>query len=660
MCIRDSHLVVIANTEMNPIKEIFNGGPCNADEVSGNRRNLNPFKSFLNAMVTGQANVRQRMEGFYPEEQMGPVPMGPADQEKLQAQFNQQWDMLAHEMEAKARFNEEMMHKAWESEQIRQREMELQYQQIWAAQVEAAKQEEINRQANTWVAEAQQERMEAIFKESTEQQMDDNQKQETIRQAAGDMMEVMLNDPDPKFQNSKFLQFLGKLNTGEYKIQENELIVSEAAPKVEWNTHPEESKEQDPNYDRLKRIWDMAKEGRENEANELLEKLDEEYKKELEKLQMDNPDFAGILSETWQKAQDMEEQALYRDAGPYEFQRENPFHQVSNSLEEALRLISIGKTNDAILAMEAHLQKNPGDVDHWRVLGRIHQENDEDQRAVSCFLMAVEQDPSSFDTHLALGVSCTNILDEVRAMHHLNKYLLFNKKYAAIGINPQIVTMRQVDEYSIEEVKRYNDELLMYFHRAQEIDPNDPELSSALAVLHFIERKYEISLEYFKRALDNDPMNYSLWNKMGATLAQLGRPDEAFQAYHRALELKPNYVRVWVNLGIAHAFKGDYEEAARFYLNALSLNPRALHLWSYLNDSLVCLKRNDLIPLIKHHDVNLFRKEFDIISVEELPPPELPYSKAHAQFLETQAQMNAWATEFKQAEDWANEFKPSS
>ena len=35
------------------------------------------------------------------------------------------------------------------------------------------------------------------------------------------MINVMMSDSDPKFQNSKFLDFLKKLNTGELRIENN-------------------------------------------------------------------------------------------------------------------------------------------------------------------------------------------------------------------------------------------------------------------------------------------------------------------------------------------------------------------------------------------------------------------------------------------------------
>lgn len=57
------------------------------------------------------------------------------------------------------------------------------------------------------------------------------------------------------------------------------------------------------------------------------------------------------------------------------------------------------------------------------------------------------------------------------------------------------------------------------------INPNDANLLNGLAVLNFINRNYERSVDLFKKALQIEPKNYSLWNKLGATLAHLNEPD---------------------------------------------------------------------------------------------------------------------------------------
>ena len=101
----------------------------------------------------------------------------------------------------------------------------------------------------------------------------------------------------------------------------------------------------------------------------------------------------------------------------------------------AFDLINSGNNNQAILALEAHLQKNMQDGDTWRVLGRILQENDQDQKSIPCFTNCLKYNPDNLDTHLSLGISCTNILDEVKAMNYLKKWIMLNPKYQMKNID---------------------------------------------------------------------------------------------------------------------------------------------------------------------------------------------------------------------------------
>lgn len=88
-----------------------------------------------------------------------------------------------------------------------------------------------------------------------------------------------------------------------------------------------------------------------------------------------------------------------------------------------------------MLALEAHLEKNMQDGESWRILGRILQENDQDQKSIPCFTNCLKYSPNNLDCLLSLGVSCTNVLDEVKAMNFLKRWLMLNPKYKMEGIN---------------------------------------------------------------------------------------------------------------------------------------------------------------------------------------------------------------------------------
>lgn len=143
------------------------------------------------------------------------------------------------------------------------------------------------------------------------------------------------------------------------------------------------------NYNFFKRVNENKMYEGGDEAFEKL--LDEQYMKVLKELES-NPEnmkeFNDILADSWQKSTDLEEQLVYKDVSDvYTFSNQNPFMEVAKPLVASVDLIAQGKTREAILAMEAHLQRNEKDAQTWRILGKLHQENDQDQKAVSCLLV---------------------------------------------------------------------------------------------------------------------------------------------------------------------------------------------------------------------------------------------------------------------------------
>lgn len=80
-----------------------------------------------------------------------------------------------------------------------------------------------------------------------------------------------------------------------------------------------------------------------------------------------------MFADVWQAEQDREEHELHGDIPhDYKFSEDNPYLSDEKALETAVNLVNSGKTKEAILALESHLQKNSKDVRSWRMLGKLH------------------------------------------------------------------------------------------------------------------------------------------------------------------------------------------------------------------------------------------------------------------------------------------------
>jgi len=682
----------------NIMKDLLGGGACNPDG-SQITQGSNPVRNFMQEMMLGKANMRGKMQGFHPDDpnvqfpgQMMSQHMAEFDQawnasannnltgKEMQRMFENEFHIEAMKMKEMERIQALEMRKMWEQAKMaeqKNRQDQIVMEKMMADQWKVA---ELNKEAQDWNNDFQAEQLEKEFEAEfakAELLADKNVNEaQVIKESANYMIEVMQNDPDPRFKDSKLLDFLQKLHKGQYEIKENQLIKNNIEGEAELeNAWGEAKMESTWNKANMENVWEESKMenawGQEEEkadaedsekvfdkiwkkfqAGEIPnpeEELEEEYKKIFAQMEkMEKGDHEDLFADMWNVEQDIEEYHAYGDVPEaYTFNAQNQYANDAKALETASNLLNQGNTKSAILALESHLKQHPNDANSWRVLGKLHMDNDQDKPAVRCFLNSINLDGKNLDTLLALGVSCTNILDEVQAMNHLKHWMLNNPKYQHIITDPEIIPENLVGKsLDVQDVKNMCANLLERFEAAKAMNPTDPELSTCLAVLLFVQREYKASVNLWNEALQYDPNNYSLWNKLGATLAHLGRADEAMEAYHRALEFKPNYVRTWVNLGIAHAYKGEFEDAARFYLSALSMNPEARHVWSYLQTTLLSLQRYDLLKLIADQDIEGFKREFDIILPEELPDPEIEYKQINEQFLVKEKSEN-WLREFQ-------------
>ncbi|KAL3774406.1 hypothetical protein ACHAW5_010479 [Stephanodiscus triporus] len=310
-----------------------------------------------------------------------------------------------------------------------------------------------------------------------------------------------------------------------------------------------------------------------------------------------------------------------------------------NLYEQGLRHFDEGNISEAILCFESTLRNiDPEHADAWRMLGKCHTENDEDQKAIVCWLRSLERDPFSPETLLALGVSYVNELDHEKAIESLRGWVANHPLYAGMiddnidanGVeedlygsasSPEDETvdaqqqlggqrrMRAQTAVEMRDVERLLLRALDYDRTADAA----ADVYEALGVVYNVSRDYDAAADAFRRAIDVRPMDYQLRNKLGATLANGNRSDEALPSYREALSLKPKYARGWLNMAISHSNLHNYTEASRCYLQTLSLNPDAKHVWSYLRIALTCDEKWDLLPFAASQNLSAFRDHFDFV-----------------------------------------------
>ncbi|KAK6947170.1 Tetratricopeptide repeat 1 [Dillenia turbinata] len=444
---------------------------------------------------------------------------------------------------------------------------------------------------------------------------------------------TLAQNNDPKFQNSKFLQFVSKMSRGELIIDDNQVKPSTSGDwAAEYQHEYNGGLSWADEFGHTKASANLAlrwefnhslSHGPDRWVNEFSAEhkqpnlVEDQWVDEFSKLhiqdwadefghQVGEGAFGNESTDNWASAYDeyLNEQMATKQQsggsrGVYVFSEMNPYVGHPNPLKEGQELFRKGLLSEAVLALEAEVIKNPDNAEGWRLLGIAHAENDDDQQAIASMMKAQEVDPTNLEVLLALGVSHTNELEQAAALKYLYSWLLHHPKYGTLA--PR----------ELSESLHYAD-VARLFDQAAQMSPEDADVHIVLGVLYNLSREYDKAISSFQTALKLRPNDYSLWNKLGATQANSIQSADAILAYQQALDLKPNYVRAWANMGISYANQGMYEESVRYYVRALAMNPKADNAWQYLRISLSCASRNDMFEACDSRNLDVLQKEFPL------------------------------------------------
>ncbi|KAG9448887.1 hypothetical protein H6P81_008852 [Aristolochia fimbriata] len=454
--------------------------------------------------------------------------------------------------------------------------------------------------ANGWASEFEQEQSQLASMGELRGVNNANLAMEQSRMLA----ETLSRNNDPKFKNSKFLQFVSKMSRGELIVDDNQVKPTGVA-----NDWADQFSRENSSFGG--NAW------ADEFANEQVHQgpADEQWVNEFSKLHLQDwgdefeqqanegilgrgeaDDWAdNFLDEVWSVKRGSDS-----SKSVYVFSDLNPYVGHPDPLKEGQELFRKGLLSEAVLALEAEVLKNPENAEGWRLLGITHAENDDDQQAIASMMRAHEVDPTNLEVLLALGVSHTNELEQAAALKYLYGWLQHHPKYGTIAPPMQ------------PENSLYHPDVIRMFNEAAQMSPEDADVHIVLGVLYNLSREYDKAISSFETALKLRSQDYSLWNKLGATQANSVQSADAILAYQQALDLKPNYVRAWANMGISYANQGMHEESIRYYVRALGMNPKADNAWQYLKISLSCASRSDMFEACDSRNLDLLQKEFPL------------------------------------------------
>lgn len=197
---------------------------------------------------------------------------------------------------------------------------------------------------------------------------------------------------------------------------------------------------------------------------------------------------------------------------------------------------SLGEIEKAESTLKRSIQLKP---DYWaghNLLGAIYLDNNQFEHAIDKFKKVIELTPDNYTGYMNLGI----------AYYYLGRW----------------DEARSILEKSLDLEKTY-------------------DASSNLAMLNFMEGRYEDAARMFETALELGDSNYLLWGNLGSAYYWApGEREKAEEAFERAIELakeqkeiNPNDPLVSIDLAGYQAKIGDEEKARDNIETALELAP---------------------------------------------------------------------------------------
>ena len=133
---------------------------------------------------------------------------------------------------------------------------------------------------------------------------------------------------------------------------------------------------------------------------------------------------------------------------------------------------------------------------------------------------------------------------------------------------------------------------------AQEIDPKNPVMLSALSTYHGLRGQYAEALSFAEQSLAINGADAFGWSNKGYSLLKLGRFAEAAQALETAIRLQPDLAPAWINLGEAFLRQGQLGKAIMTLERAITLAPGAADAKAYLVQAYMASRQLDKARLL--------------------------------------------------------------
>jgi tetratricopeptide (TPR) repeat protein len=287
-------------------------------------------------------------------------------------------------------------------------------------------------------------------------------------------------------------------------------------------------------------------------------------------------------------------------------------------VNEALGFLKQHQPDLAIAAFRKAMKILPDHLpfDQHYYLGVAFQKTGQLKKAASCFRQALDIDPESDDTYLALA-GCLQAQSDFQGAQRCYRQLLQKDPLhpkAAFGLGTLCLQRNEIDgalkwllrardvkpDWGLLQnnlgkaflLKNDRKQALECFQKALQEAPDQAEVWFNLAEIYAKAGQPELAVSHYRKAIQLDPAMTAAYNNMGNVLRQSQRYDEAIAAFQNVLALAPELAQGHYNLGGVYRQVENYEKAVGHLSTAIQLKPDYADAWNNLG--LTCKNMGDL------------------------------------------------------------------
>lgn len=174
----------------------------------------------------------------------------------------------------------------------------------------------------------------------------------------------------------------------------------------------------------------------------------------------------------------------------------------------------------------------PGHPEALFMLGMVYRDQGKTEEAIGAFQAAVERDPDMAEAWVILG----DLMDRT------NNPLAGQYFDNAVRVDPKNVAAWHAKAYFLQNNEKIDEALAIYQH-IHTLDPQYPEAYLNSAILHLYRDSIDAAEKELNILQQVDPTNAATWFYKGKVYQFRGQKEQAKAAFEQALRLDPDYLQ---------------------------------------------------------------------------------------------------------------------